>query len=51
MRVFKFLTGLVIGLLLGVSITTAVASTGLGKETIWNRAYDSVTKTIKVKGV
>ena len=46
----KWITGFVLGLLLGMAITTAVAS-NISGEALWNRVYDSTLQTIKIEGI
>ena len=47
----KFITGLVIGLLLGAAITSAVANPSyIGENAIWNKIFDSTTNQIRIIG-
>ena len=46
----NWIMGFVLGFLLALSLTAAVAS-NIGSETLWNRVYDSTLQTINIKGV
>jgi len=46
----NWIMGFVLGFLLALSLTAAVAS-NISGEALWNRVYDSTLQTIKIEGI